>query len=70
MVGLFMVAALVTVAAVIPALALGGRRTRMLADGSESAGSDDIGWSAGTGPARGGERSVDGPDEPSATLAL
>jgi MFS family permease len=70
MVGLFMLAALVTVAAVIPALALGGRRARMLADGSESAGSDDIGWSAGTGPARGGERSVDGPDEPSATLAL
>ncbi len=70
MVGLFMVAALVTVVAVIPALALGGRRTRMLADGSESAGADEAGWPSGTGPERGGERSIDGPDEPSPTLAL
>jgi hypothetical protein len=70
MVGLFMVAAVVTVAAAIPALALGVRRTRMLADGPETARSAAGGGSPGAGIDSGGERSLDGADEPAATLAL
>ena len=59
MIGLFVVAAIVILAAVPPALALGDRRAGMLARGSGP--SDDD---------KGGERARDGGDERAATLAL
>ena len=76
MVGLFLIAAVVTVVAVVPALALGARRTRMLADGPmpKAAGgptsTEGPGSADGRGSDSGGERSLDGPDEPTASLAL
>ncbi len=66
MVGLFLAAAVVVAVAFLPALALGARRTRMLADDSPAVGSGDVG--EGTRH-DGGSRTIDGEDtEP--TLAL
>ncbi len=70
MVGLFLVAAIVTLVAAIPALALGGRRARMLASGPETGRMDRAGPDLGPGIDSGGERTIDGADEPAATLAL
>ena len=49
MVGLFLVAAVVTAVAAIPALALGGRRARMLASGPETGRIDRAGPDLGPG---------------------
>jgi len=66
MVGLFVAAAIVVAVAVLPALALGARRTRMLADDSPAVGSGAVGESTRHD---GGARTIDGEDtEP--TLAL
>jgi hypothetical protein len=70
MVGLFLVAAVVTIAAALPALALGGRRARMLAGGPETEPTAGDDRSAASGIDSGGERPLDGADEPAATLAL
>ncbi len=70
MVGLFLAAAVVTLVAVLPALALGRRRTRMLATRSTATGDDVAPGSTTSGQETGGERRPDGPDEPEPTLAL
>ncbi len=59
MVGLFLVAAIVVVAAALPALALGEGRARMLARGAGPTDGDS-----------GGEPAHDGADDPTANLAL
>jgi MFS family permease len=67
MVGLFLVAAIVVGAAVLPALALGGRRARMLADERpEPEGATE----AGRDRDDGGRRTLDGADDTEPTLAL
>ena len=70
MVGLFLVAAAVTVLAALPALALGARRARMLAGGAVAGEAVDGGGRPGRDPRSGGDRSPDGADDPTATLAL
>ena len=70
MVGLFLVAAIVTLIALVPALALGRRRTRMLAARPMAAGADDPAGPSTSGGETGGERTLDEPDEPESTLAL
>ena len=70
MVGLFLAAAVVTLVAVLPALALGRRRTRMLAPRSTATGDDVTPGSTTSRQETGGERRPDGPDEPEPTLAL
>ena len=66
MVGLFLVGGRRDAVAVLPALALGARRTRMLADDSPAVGSGAVGESTRHD---GGARTIDGEDtEP--TLAL
>jgi len=70
MAGLFLVAAVVVVAAVLPALALGGRRARMLAGGPTEIDASEAGRTAGIEPDTGGERTRDGQEDPAVTLAL
>jgi MFS family permease len=70
MAGLFLVAAVVVIAAALPALALGGRRARMLAGGPTGADAGDSAGVAGIEPGSGGERIRDGAEDPAATLAL
>ncbi len=70
MVGLFLVAAFVTLIALVPALALGRRRTRMLAARPMAAGADGPAGPPTSGGETGGERTLDEPDEPESTLAL
>lgn len=76
MVGLFLAAAVVTALAALPALALGLRRTRMLAGDADALDVQDAdeavegGVSPGRGPRSGGDRSPDGADDPAPTLAL
>ena len=67
MVGLFLVAAVVVVVAVVPALALGSRRTRMLA--GDRAGGEPA-TDAGRDRDDGGRRTLDGADDTEPTLAL
>jgi MFS family permease len=67
MVGLFLVAAIVVAAAVLPALALGGRRTRMLADERPE---PEAATEAGRDRDDGGRRTLDGADDTEPTLAL
>jgi MFS transporter, DHA2 family, triacylglyceride efflux pump len=73
MVGLFLVAAVVTALAALPALALGARRARMLAGDAEAEDIEDAvddGDPPGRGPESGGDRSREGADDPATTLAL
>ena len=67
MVGLFLVAAIVVGAAVVPALALGGRRTRMLAGERPE---PEAATEAGQDRDDGGRRTLDGADDTEPTLAL
>jgi MFS family permease len=67
MVGLFFVAALVVAAAALPALALGGRRARMLAGGAATAGVAGVGGPHGD---EGEIRTTDGPDDAQPTPVL
>ena len=66
MAGLFLVAAVVVIAAALPALALGGRRARMLAGDRPAARTGDAG---DAGRPDGGPRAIDG-DDTEPTLAL
>ncbi|MGZ8502459.1 MAG: MFS transporter [Candidatus Limnocylindrales bacterium] len=73
MVGLFLAAAAVTALAALPALTLGARRARMLAGGADAQDAEDAvdgGGPSGRVPRSGGDRSLDGTDDPAATLAL
>jgi MFS family permease len=70
MVGLFLVAAIVTLIALVPALALGRRRTRMLAARPMAASAGGPAGPPTSGGETGGERTLDEPDEPESTLAL
>ena len=69
MVGLFLVAAVVVAAAAVPALALGARRTRMLAAGPTGT-TGDVSRAGELGADSGGDRSIDGADDAAPTLAL
>ncbi len=66
MAGLFLVAAVVVIAAALPALALGGRRARMLAGDQPATRAGDAG---DAGRPDGGPRAIDG-DDTEPTLAL
>ena len=69
MVGLFLVAAIVVAAAAVPALALGARRTRMLAAGPTGT-AGDVSPADELGADSGGDRSIDAADDTAPTLAL
>jgi MFS family permease len=79
MVGLFLAAAVATALAALPALALGGRRARMLADGAHDENARDAQDAGAVVEGRdpqgrrsrgGGDRAPDGADDPATTLAL